>query len=215
MPDIVDLAAEIEDENRARGLARIAADIPAGAPGECDDCGEHMPRLVEGRCAFCRDGRRPPLARFDTLPTPACQEECLPVPTTPAPPTAQTISVPASGAVLAAIKDRAAVSDLPLGRAAISIIQDWLDPADPHPAATAPPAAAQSEWDGTREGAVVFMENVPDAWLIEELVRRYETTVGSDDHAAVIKRAETAEARAEAAEATLASLKTSLKGLVS
>jgi hypothetical protein len=27
-------------------------------PGECDECQTHMPRLVNGRCAPCRDGRR-------------------------------------------------------------------------------------------------------------------------------------------------------------
>jgi len=31
--------------------------IPAGTPGECDECGEHSPRLIGGRCAPCRDGR--------------------------------------------------------------------------------------------------------------------------------------------------------------
>lgn len=37
---------------------RAAAAIPAGEPGECERCGEDMPRLVNGRCAPCRDGRR-------------------------------------------------------------------------------------------------------------------------------------------------------------
>ncbi|MBB3910871.1 hypothetical protein GGQ81_001472 [Sphingomonas desiccabilis] len=26
--------------------------------GECGECGEDMPRLVHGRCGFCRDGRK-------------------------------------------------------------------------------------------------------------------------------------------------------------
>lgn len=29
--------------------------IPPGIPGECDKCGEDMPRLVEGICCRCRD----------------------------------------------------------------------------------------------------------------------------------------------------------------
>ena len=29
--------------------------IVPGTPGECDKCGEDMPRLVEGICCRCRD----------------------------------------------------------------------------------------------------------------------------------------------------------------
>lgn len=58
MADIVDMAAEIEQEHLARAIARARSiEIPAGVPGECTECGEHMPRLVDGSCAPCRDGR--------------------------------------------------------------------------------------------------------------------------------------------------------------
>lgn len=43
---------------REAAARRAAAEIPAGEPGECDNCGERMPRLVGGICAPCRDGRR-------------------------------------------------------------------------------------------------------------------------------------------------------------
>jgi len=32
--------------------------IPPGEPGVCGECEEESPRLIGGRCAFCRDGRR-------------------------------------------------------------------------------------------------------------------------------------------------------------
>lgn len=33
-------------------------DIPPGESGECEECGHESKRLIAGRCAFCRDGRR-------------------------------------------------------------------------------------------------------------------------------------------------------------
>lgn len=38
-------------------VCRAAARIPAGEPGNCRECGDEMPRLVNGRCAPCRDQR--------------------------------------------------------------------------------------------------------------------------------------------------------------
>lgn len=35
--------------------AKAAQPMEPGAPGECDYCGEHSPRLVRGACARCRD----------------------------------------------------------------------------------------------------------------------------------------------------------------
>lgn len=43
-----------EGEARAR---EAAAAMPAGAPGDCDLCGEWSGRLVLGACARCRDLR--------------------------------------------------------------------------------------------------------------------------------------------------------------
>lgn len=58
MADPVDEANEIAAAELARGIAAARVPIPAGEPGECTECGEDMPRLVNGRCARCRDGRR-------------------------------------------------------------------------------------------------------------------------------------------------------------
>jgi hypothetical protein len=59
MADVVDLAQQIEQEHLQRALQAISGDIPAGAPGECELCGEETRRLVEGRCAPCREPRVP------------------------------------------------------------------------------------------------------------------------------------------------------------
>ena len=58
MADQIDEANEIAEEHLKRSLVAARAPIPVGEPGECEECGEQMPRLVEGRCGFCRDGRR-------------------------------------------------------------------------------------------------------------------------------------------------------------
>ncbi len=60
MADDVDQATRLADEHLARSLAAARAPVPAGEPGECRECGEDMPRLVNGRCGYCRDGRRRP-----------------------------------------------------------------------------------------------------------------------------------------------------------
>jgi len=56
--DPVDMATDIQAEHLERGIRAVCVDMPAGEPGECEGCGEDMPRLVGGRCGFCRDGRR-------------------------------------------------------------------------------------------------------------------------------------------------------------
>lgn len=61
MADEADYASDQQqrgDAYREAAVRAAAAAIPAGVPGECSNCGEHMPRLVDGRCAPCRDGRR-------------------------------------------------------------------------------------------------------------------------------------------------------------
>lgn len=58
MPDMFDHAQEIIEQQLARDLSNAGAGtfvLPAGEPGECIDCGYPKPRLVEGRCAPCRD----------------------------------------------------------------------------------------------------------------------------------------------------------------
>ncbi|MCG7348953.1 conjugal transfer protein TraR [Sphingomonas sp. ACRSK] len=60
MADEVDQANAIAEAHLERSLAAARAPIPAGQPGECEQCGEDMPRLVDGRCGYCRDGRKRP-----------------------------------------------------------------------------------------------------------------------------------------------------------
>ena len=58
MTDVIDQGSEREQLDRALALsaARRAADaMPVGNAGDCDLCGEHSMRLVEGACAPCRD----------------------------------------------------------------------------------------------------------------------------------------------------------------
>ena len=58
MADDVGLATAIADADLARSIQVARAPVPAGVPGVCDQCGDDSPRLVGGRCAPCRDGRR-------------------------------------------------------------------------------------------------------------------------------------------------------------
>ncbi len=58
MADLADRAQSIEAEHLARGIAAARVVLPVGTAGECDDCGEAMPRLIDGRCPPCIDGRR-------------------------------------------------------------------------------------------------------------------------------------------------------------
>ena len=55
MTDEIDRAQQREQEDRDRAIAAAARDIVPGHPGDCDLCGEHSMRLVEGACAPCRD----------------------------------------------------------------------------------------------------------------------------------------------------------------
>jgi len=59
MADAADFATELVDEKLEQGLRAARAPIPVGEPGECEQCFEQMPRLVNGRCGYCRDGRGP------------------------------------------------------------------------------------------------------------------------------------------------------------
>lgn len=127
MADFADIAADATAAALSARLARVDAAIPAGVAGECDDCGEMMPRLVDGLCGFCRDGRRPPLATYDRLKSvvPTAVEETKmanPKPTQDY----RQISVPARGAPLIAIQKYATERDLPLGQAVLGIVEEWL-----------------------------------------------------------------------------------------
>jgi hypothetical protein len=58
MPDMFDHAQEVIEQQLARDLANAGVGsfvLPAGEPGDCDDCGYPSPRLIDGRRAPCRD----------------------------------------------------------------------------------------------------------------------------------------------------------------
>jgi hypothetical protein len=58
MADECDRAQEQEEWQREAMIrSAITAPFIPGQPGECDRCGDDMPRLVAGLCAPCRDGR--------------------------------------------------------------------------------------------------------------------------------------------------------------
>ena len=51
---------EVEEAANIAEIRRKAAEIPKGKPGECERCGEDMPRLINGVCAPCRDRHKLP-----------------------------------------------------------------------------------------------------------------------------------------------------------
>ncbi len=63
LADLIDLAeqqsAPINDAF-ILAIRQQAAQMPAGEPGNCNKCGEDMPRLVNGVCCRCRDRLRLP-----------------------------------------------------------------------------------------------------------------------------------------------------------
>ena len=63
MADLADITDERDAPLIEADVAYIrmkALAIEPGEPGECDKCGEDMPRLVGGVCAPCRDRRKLP-----------------------------------------------------------------------------------------------------------------------------------------------------------
>lgn len=169
MSDEAEIADALMQGRIAASLARIDASIPAGVAGVCDDCGETMPRLVGGRCGFCRDGRRPPLSRFDDLPVvvPATQEKRTMADT-------HAVTVPATGPVLQAIRERAQFKDMPLGRASFSLIEDALTARE-------------------REGVPLALDQIHTDALLEEIGRRVNAGVPQQLLDAAIARAESVE----------------------
>ena len=58
MADQMDMAADITALHFDISLRAARQPIAVGVAGECETCGEDSKRLVGGRCAPCRDGRR-------------------------------------------------------------------------------------------------------------------------------------------------------------
>lgn len=59
-PDILDQASKLtmlETDSIVNASRKAVQEMPAGEPGECNECGEYNKRLVLGKCSPCRDGR--------------------------------------------------------------------------------------------------------------------------------------------------------------
>jgi len=53
--DAAQASTEMIEAYVERHIRQQAAMIPAGEPGDCDECGCFNPRLVLGVCSPCRD----------------------------------------------------------------------------------------------------------------------------------------------------------------
>lgn len=58
MADWADEATAISELHLTESIRAACQPVPVGAPGLCEQCDEDSPRLVGGRCAPCRDGRK-------------------------------------------------------------------------------------------------------------------------------------------------------------
>lgn len=204
MSDQADLAQDRLDVEIGAALSRIDATIPAGMPGECDECGELMPRLVGGRCGFCRDGRRPPLSTFDRLAPPVAVPVSSRTGEEEEPMSAykdgKYVGVPCDKRVLEIIERRAEAGSVSLGISALALVEAGIAAIDQHAGAAEPTAAEPA--------TVVSLEAVPTSWLTEELQRRLDA---ASQAPALL---DAAIARAEAAEGSWRVLREQLRGLV-
>lgn len=55
MADEADVANDRAEIDLQRAIAAARGDIKPGNEGDCDLCGEHTMRLINGVCAPCRD----------------------------------------------------------------------------------------------------------------------------------------------------------------
>lgn len=58
--DEADRAGPEVERYIAEAIRKNARELAPGKPGECDLCGEHSMRLVDGACAPCRDKHKLP-----------------------------------------------------------------------------------------------------------------------------------------------------------
>ncbi|MBD8677943.1 hypothetical protein [Sphingomonas sp. CFBP 13720] len=190
MADAADIAAVLSEVRVATGVARAALPIAAGVAGECDECEWWMPRLIEGRCAFCRDGRPRPADWEPPVPHSSSPVATLPVCKEAQPMPAKSIQLPAIAVVaITAVEQLATDRNIALGQAAAELIERGIAA----PAASAPvPALERTDID-TLLGMVRARFDDRDEERIEL--------------AAVLKRAEVAEARAAEAEAKLVKIR--------
>jgi len=55
MSDEIDIANDRAEQDLARAIAAARGEIKPGSEGDCDLCGEHTLRLINGVCSPCRD----------------------------------------------------------------------------------------------------------------------------------------------------------------
>lgn len=191
MSDVVDLAAQIEADRIARGVAAAAEPIALGVPGECDECEWWMPRLVGGLCPYCRDGRPRPADWEPPVPPHSPSAPAAPETSKePAPMSAKTIQLPAAAqSAIRKVTELAAARGMSFGQAAAELIDREITV----PAAESPTVAARTL-------------DVPA--LLDQLRAAFaDRPDHSVELAAMTDRATAAEARAAAAEETLAQFK--------
>lgn len=117
MSDIADYAAEIADEHIALSIARARKPIAQGQPGECEECGEYMPRIVNGQCGFCRDGRAPPPGWEPPVARPLTREE-------PTMANGKSVMLPGTAAAaIGMVEKHARENEISLGLAAAQLIE--------------------------------------------------------------------------------------------
>lgn len=191
MSDVVDLAAQIEADRIAQGVAAAAQPIALGVPGECDECEWWMPRLVGGLCPYCRDGRPRPADWEPPVPPHSPSAPAAPETSKePAPMSAKTIQLPAAAqSAIRKVTELAAARGMSFGQAAAELIDREITA----PAAESPTVAARTL-------------DVPA--LLDQLRAAFaDRPDHSAELAAMTDRATAAEARAAAAEETLAQFK--------
>lgn len=55
MADDIDRANDYAEYFRESVIKQTRAQIKTGMPGECEECGKHSNRIINGHCAQCRD----------------------------------------------------------------------------------------------------------------------------------------------------------------
>ena len=205
MADDADKAADLIADRIAAGLSSITSVIAPGISGQCWDCGETMPRLVGGRCGFCRDGRRPPLSHFDderappaiiAAPAPAVEKGPIAMPVLSL---ATERKITFKGVALAEIDDRADQFGITFTIAAAELVEAGAKALAGGASLPVSSAASHSDAPCTvteiekLDPFEVALANVPDTLLAAEVARRLTTGVGTEDYDSAIARAETAE----------------------
>jgi hypothetical protein len=146
MTDIIDFAWQLADEHAASAIAAARQPIARGEPGDCENCGEYMPRLVDGQCGFCRDGRLPPPGWVPPVARPLTQEE-------PIVANGKSVMIPAaSQAAIDMVEKHASENAISLGLATAQLVERG--------AATTPQAESRGALDLATIDADVLLDQL-------------------------------------------------------